>query len=1111
MKNRLLILLLLFAGMCMSSYGDTVSSCYDIHPVPQDMKCDNGTVSVTSEVNLVIEPGINEVSVNRIKEVLDRAGLTYQSGSSLSDQMTNIIIGENNSGEVADSYAVSNGISKSVFDEASNKYDEHLLQINANHTNGDILILGNGEGSEFYAMATLEQIFEQADGNTLMTLTDNDYAYVQYRGIVEGFYGRPYSVDTRLELMEFCKRYKMNTYIYGPKSDPYHLGLWRDDYPTSLTDHEKYFGLITQDDIRTISAKAVACNVDFVWAIHPAMQNGISFSSNSSIDQGVEDIMTKFEHMHSLGVRAFGVFIDDMSYTPSGDMQARLADQTQKKLREKFNTDDANRVAPLFFVPTAYALNYSGSYTLNSLRSVDSEVVIAFTGYDCFSNIRGSSCADIAGRIGRNATMWWNNPVNDDHDDRIYMRKLTTHWTIEDESPIPSMGGLVLNPMNQGHASKVALFSGAEYSWNPASFDDDKSWEDFFTSAIDDADIASALKIFAKNSDAITEEQSLIDMYEKFKSEYEVGKVPEVADDLLAEMEKLYDACLVLESMKDNPEKKYSLMYEDIRCWVAKLKTMSGIISDGIRLMKSGDQSLWTLCSSIRQRYSTLHTDSAYLVSAFEESGLNTYEKYYEVHPSQENMEPFVDYIAGLVDDYVITLPERETGINIITNMEDVPSEVQAVISENSVSLKGLQGITLKKNEYIGMNMNAIKDVTVSELPECPDNLEIQYSVNGKEWTLLSDISSEYEMVYLRVKNLSDGDVEIPFDEINIQADFGTSDAKPVASTNMGTWENYVIDNVVDGDKNTFFWSDASQMTGDYIMLDYGTAEARNEIVVTFNDGDQPTGTVAVELSTDGQQWNEVATFTASDIDSNNEYKCNANGAVGRYIRLYLKSVIDGNWFQVAEISVEGVKQIPQAVNEDGEAVSCLYDRKLSDSYTATKAGYVIYRFIENIKIDTVTVFHNTDFTGNTQAPKVEILANGEWSEIGVLESPYTQFDVFSLDSISELKISWDDANIPSLVEIYPEGDLYIEKSDTGVGVQEQYFDGICLVRDGNMLRVSAPSEIKSIAVWDVDGRLVSVYDINATSGVIPCGEGCQLNIIGINLEDGRTITRKFQ
>ena len=86
--------------------------------------------------------------------------------------------------------------------------------------------------------------------------------------------------------------------------------------------------------------------------------------------------MTKFEHLHSLGVRGFGVFIDDMSYTPSGSMQAHLANEVQIRLRNTYNnTSDAEEhVSPLFFVPTAYALNYGASSTLYELKNVDSEL-----------------------------------------------------------------------------------------------------------------------------------------------------------------------------------------------------------------------------------------------------------------------------------------------------------------------------------------------------------------------------------------------------------------------------------------------------------------------------------------------------------------------------------------------------------------------------------------------------------------------------------------------------------------------------------------------------------------------------------------------------------------
>ena len=78
-------------------------------------------------------------------------------------------------------------------------------------------------------MATLDQILDEEVNNSITTVVVEDYSDTQYRGIVEGFYGFPYSVEDRLSLMEYMKDNKLNMFVYGPKGDPYHLGNWKDD------------------------------------------------------------------------------------------------------------------------------------------------------------------------------------------------------------------------------------------------------------------------------------------------------------------------------------------------------------------------------------------------------------------------------------------------------------------------------------------------------------------------------------------------------------------------------------------------------------------------------------------------------------------------------------------------------------------------------------------------------------------------------------------------------------------------------------------------------------------------------------------------------------------
>lgn len=38
--------------------------------------------------------------------------------------------------------------------------------------------------------------------------------------------------------------YKMNVFLYGPKSDPYHLGLWDEDYPETVSEEDSKNGVM---------------------------------------------------------------------------------------------------------------------------------------------------------------------------------------------------------------------------------------------------------------------------------------------------------------------------------------------------------------------------------------------------------------------------------------------------------------------------------------------------------------------------------------------------------------------------------------------------------------------------------------------------------------------------------------------------------------------------------------------------------------------------------------------------------------------------------------------------------------------------------------------------
>ena len=55
-----------------------------------------------------------------------------------------------------------------------------------------------------------------------------------YLGIVEGFYGKPYTKRQRKILLEELSELDSPAYFYAPKDDPWHRLLWREPYPDGV-------------------------------------------------------------------------------------------------------------------------------------------------------------------------------------------------------------------------------------------------------------------------------------------------------------------------------------------------------------------------------------------------------------------------------------------------------------------------------------------------------------------------------------------------------------------------------------------------------------------------------------------------------------------------------------------------------------------------------------------------------------------------------------------------------------------------------------------------------------------------------------------------------------
>ena len=280
-----------------------------------------------------------------------------------------------------------------------------------------------------------------------------DWPSVSCRGVIEGFYGNPWSHEDRLRQFDFYGRHRLNIYVYGPKDDPYHRARWREPYPEAEAMR-----------LKELVEAAHRNRVQFVWAIHPG--GDIRWNRQDSLA-----VADKLDLMYGLGIRTFAVFFDDI-----GGEGARAEKQAglMNYLTDTFVRRHKD-VEPLIICPTQYNKAWSGGDYLATLgEKMYPEVRIMWTGNSVVDMIGRDDMEWINAQIRRKAFIWLNYPVNDYCQSRLLMGK--TYGNGLDIADLVS--GFCSNPMEYAEASKVSLFSIADYCWNMPTYNAQRSWEE---------------------------------------------------------------------------------------------------------------------------------------------------------------------------------------------------------------------------------------------------------------------------------------------------------------------------------------------------------------------------------------------------------------------------------------------------------------------------------------------------------------------------------------------------------------------------------------------------------------------------------------------------------
>ncbi len=261
-------------------------------------------------------------------------------------------------------------------------------------------------------------------------------------GVIEGFFGKHWSWETRAAYAIFFAQHKFNFYIYAPKSDKHLRKHWQQDWPST----EKKLLQSLRETYRN-------ANVDFGIGLSPH-----EIYLDASRDQ--RQLLTqRIQQINTLEPDTLCILFDDMRGDIPGlaQIQIDIAHQAAQVSTAK----------KIIFCPTYYSFDpvlekvfgtMPENYWQTFANKLDPGIDVFWTGEKvcspCYSQIHLDEVTDL---LGRKPFLWDNYPVNDGavKSNLLQLRAVNKEHALLDGK----IAGHALNPMNQAWLSQVPLAS----------------------------------------------------------------------------------------------------------------------------------------------------------------------------------------------------------------------------------------------------------------------------------------------------------------------------------------------------------------------------------------------------------------------------------------------------------------------------------------------------------------------------------------------------------------------------------------------------------------------------------------------------------------------------
>lgn len=309
-------------------------------------------------------------------------------------------------------------------------------------------------------------------------------------------------------------------------------------------------------------------------------------------------------------------------------------------------------------------------------------------------------------------------------------------------------------------------------------------------------------------------------------------------------------------------------------------------------------------------------------------------------YPGADTDSNVVENTKNTIVAFGKTLPKTESesgsvkineSYNTNENKFTVDSSVTLTLSNNDKivafeskdpTVVSLKGIPAEKNEEENLASDETKEysaVVGTALKPGSSTITLTDTKGGSyktELTVAADRNNPVEKnITVTVNsdytetlegNLTAEELKYDNSVVNVKTELQKENAENISynastSTNVKIYENYTLDNLIDGNNSTYFWEDGNQSVGQYVQVDLGTAIPFNTVQLTSPSdvGNDYCEDADVLVSADGSNWENIGSYTGTTSPQN--FSNNKLPKV-RYIRVQITKD-KKNWWKLAEIA----------------------------------------------------------------------------------------------------------------------------------------------------------------------------------------------------------------